>query len=109
MLSRVDRVLAMDRSGERKITESAPSVLLAEASLITNKNLIPSDRPEDWDRPGGLRIGTTEVTRRGMKQPEMEAIADLMTDVLIGRRAPQAVRSDAVALRRAFSRLHYCF
>ena len=39
---------------------------LAEANLITNKNLIPGDKPEDWDRPSGLRIGTIEVTRLGL-------------------------------------------
>lgn len=82
---------------------------LAEANLITNKNLIPADRPEDWDRPGGLRIGTTEVTRWGMREAEMAAIADLMADVLFARRSTEAVRSDAVALRRAFPELHFCF
>src|SRR6266702_1259682 len=28
---------------------------LARANIITNKNLIPADRSEDWDRPSGLR------------------------------------------------------
>jgi glycine hydroxymethyltransferase len=82
---------------------------LAEANIITNKNLIPSDRPEDWDRPGGLRIGTTEVTRWGMKEPEMARIADLIADLLHGRRSPEAVRQEAIALRRAFPELQYCF
>ena len=44
---------------------------LAEANLITNKNLLPNDQPSDWDRPSGLRIGTTEVTRLGMGEVEM--------------------------------------
>jgi glycine hydroxymethyltransferase len=26
---------------------------LAKANIITNKNLIPADRPEDWDHPVG--------------------------------------------------------
>jgi glycine hydroxymethyltransferase len=34
---------------------------LAEANIVTNKNLIPEDRPEDWDRPSGLRIGTARA------------------------------------------------
>ncbi len=34
---------------------------LAKANIITNKNLLPDDAPQDWDRPSGLRIGTTEV------------------------------------------------
>jgi glycine hydroxymethyltransferase len=87
----------------------AAAFRLAEANIITNKNLIPSDRAQDWDRPSGLRIGTTEVTRWGMKEPEMARIAGLMADVLHGRRAPGDVQRDAVALRRAFPTLHYCF
>lgn len=82
---------------------------LAEANIITNKNLIPSDRPEDWDRPGGLRIGTTEVTRWGMREPEMVRIADLIADLLHGRRSAAAVRQEAIALRHAFPDLQYCF
>ncbi|MFN8590572.1 MAG: serine hydroxymethyltransferase [Thermomicrobiales bacterium] len=82
---------------------------LAEANIITNKNLIPSDRAEDWDRPSGLRIGTTEVTRWGMREREMQRIADLIADVLFERRSVDSVRRDAIALRRSFPRLQFCF
>ncbi|MDQ3410725.1 MAG: aminotransferase class I/II-fold pyridoxal phosphate-dependent enzyme, partial [Chloroflexota bacterium] len=56
----------------------AAAFRLAEANIITNKNLIPTDRPDAWNHPSGLRIGTTEVTRWGMKEPEMARIADLI-------------------------------
>jgi glycine hydroxymethyltransferase len=82
---------------------------LADANIIVNKNLIPSDRPEDWDHPSGLRIGTTEVTRWGMKEPEMALIAELMADVLFGRRSAEHVREDVISLRRSFPELQYCF
>lgn len=82
---------------------------LAAANIITNKNLIPTDSPADWDRPSGLRIGTTEVTRWGMREPEMARIADLIADVVHGRRAAAAVRQDAIDLRRAFPTLQFCF
>jgi glycine hydroxymethyltransferase len=82
---------------------------LAEANIIVNKNLIPADRPEDWDRPSGLRIGTTEVTRWGMKEPEMALVAQLMTDVLFERRSAEHVREDVISLRRSFPQLQYCF
>jgi glycine hydroxymethyltransferase len=82
---------------------------LAEANIITNKNLIPTDSPQDWDSPSGLRIGTTEVTRWGMNEPEMAVIADLIADVVHGRREAEAVRRDAVALRRSFPTLRYCW
>ena len=83
--------------------------LLEGADIIVNKNLLPSDTPADWDRPGGLRIGTTEVTRWGMKEPEMELIAAFIADVVLRRRPAEAVRKDAIALRRSFPTLHYCY
>jgi glycine hydroxymethyltransferase len=82
---------------------------LADANVITNKNLVPGDRPEDWDRPSGLRIGTTEVTRLGMREPEMERIADLIAAVLVTGRSPEAVRPEVVALRSKFQTVGYCF
>lgn len=82
---------------------------LADANIIVNKNLIPSDRPDDWDHPSGLRIGTTEVTRWGMKETEMALIAELIAEVLFARRSAERVREDVVSLRRSFPRLHYCF
>ena len=82
---------------------------LADANIIVNKNLIPSDRPEDWDRPGGLRIGTTEVTRWGMKEPEMALVAGLIADILLDRRSAEQVREEVVSLRNSFPHLQYCF
>jgi glycine hydroxymethyltransferase len=82
---------------------------LERANIIVNKNLLPADKPEDWDYPGGLRMGTIEVTRYGMKEPEMVAIADLIARVVIAGASPEAIAKDAVALRRSFPRLYYCF
>jgi glycine hydroxymethyltransferase len=31
---------------------------LARANIVTNKNLLPRDTAQDWDRPSGLRMGT---------------------------------------------------
>jgi glycine hydroxymethyltransferase len=82
---------------------------LERANIIANKNLIPDDKPEDWDYPGGLRMGTIEVTRLGMREREMAAIADLIARVLIRGEEPEAVKPDALALRRDFQTLYYCF
>jgi glycine hydroxymethyltransferase len=82
---------------------------LAEANIITNKNLLPDDAPADWDRPSGLRIGTTEVTRLGMGAAEMDAIAGLFARVLIENEDPGTVRRDAQELRVGFQRVGYCF
>jgi glycine hydroxymethyltransferase len=82
---------------------------LAEANVITNKNLLPSDRPEDWDRPSGLRIGTTEVTRLGMCEPEMQQIAHLIADVVVEGRKTEEVRREAVELRSGYQTVAFCF
>jgi glycine hydroxymethyltransferase len=82
---------------------------LAQANIITNKNLIPSDKPQDWDRPGGLRIGTTEITRLGMKEQEMEIIAEFMARVLINQEAPENVVDDVVDFRKPYQTVYYCF
>lgn len=82
---------------------------LARANIITNKNLIPADRPEDWDRPGGLRMGTIEITRLGMGQTEMETIADFITRVLVERTEPETVRDEVMAFRQPYQTLYYCF
>ena len=82
---------------------------LARANLITNKNLLPADQPGDWDRPSGLRIGTTEVTRLGMGEAEMQAIADMIAGVLVEGRDPEHVRAEAIELRAAHQTIHYCF
>ena len=67
---------------------------LASANIITNKNLIPADKPQDWNHPGGLRIGTTEITRLGMKETEMEIIADFMARMLVEQEAPEELVDD---------------
>jgi glycine hydroxymethyltransferase len=81
---------------------------LARANIITNKNLIPSDQPSDWDRPGGLRIGTIEVTRLGMAEPEMEHIADFIARVLVDHVAPETIADDVIAFREPYQTLYYC-
>ncbi|MBI3709402.1 MAG: aminotransferase class I/II-fold pyridoxal phosphate-dependent enzyme [Proteobacteria bacterium] len=82
---------------------------LERANIIVNKNLLPSDAPADWNTPGGLRIGTIEVTRNGMKEREMEAIADMIARVVVRRERPETVKNDALALRSGFRQLYYCF
>ncbi len=82
---------------------------LARANIIANKNLIPNDRPEDWDRPSGLRMGTIEVTRLGMGETEMEAIADFMARILVEQEAPETVGEEVIEFRQPYQTLYYCF
>ncbi|HLJ36092.1 MAG TPA: aminotransferase class I/II-fold pyridoxal phosphate-dependent enzyme [Ktedonobacteraceae bacterium] len=82
---------------------------LAQANIITNKNLIPGDQPADWDHPGGLRIGTIEITRLGMHEAEMETIADFIARILVEHAAPEEVVDDVIAFREPYQTLYYNF
>jgi glycine hydroxymethyltransferase len=57
----------------------------------------------------GTRIGTCEVTRRGMKQQEMEKIAELIARLLVKRDTPEKIKREASKLRSEFQSLEYCF
>jgi len=82
---------------------------LARANIITNKNLLPTDTPEQWDRPGGLRLGTTEVTRLGMKETEMTQVADFIHRVVVAEEQPEQVRREVTAFRESFQTVGYCW
>jgi glycine hydroxymethyltransferase len=82
---------------------------LERANVITNKNLIPADRPEHWDRPGGLRLGTIEVTRLGMGPAEMDLIAGFIARVLVEGADPDALAGAVSDFRAPFQTLYYTF
>lgn len=59
------------------LTGKKAEALLEEVGLATNKNTIPFD-PESPFVTSGIRIGTPAVTTRGMKENEMERIAEII-------------------------------
>jgi len=69
------KLLKMPYSG--KDAEAA----LERAGITLNKNTIPFD-PTSPFITSGIRIGTPAVTTRGMKEPEMVQIAEMIASVL---------------------------
>jgi glycine hydroxymethyltransferase len=80
---------------------------LASAGLIANKNLLPGDKSPR--HPGGVRLGTPEVTRVGMGPKEMARIAELFDDLLHRGKEPATVADSAADLKSGFTTLRYCF
>lgn len=80
---------------------------LEDANIIVNKNLLPWD--DDPVRPSGIRIGSQEVTRLGMKESEMVEVADLISQVVVKSRPPSDVRESVKEFKSGFTRVHYCF
>jgi glycine hydroxymethyltransferase len=84
---------------------------LEDANIILNRNLLPYDikAGRHFEAPGGIRCGVSEVTRLGMKESEMEHIADLMTRIVVKDEDPRKVASDVSEFRRDYQKVHYAF
>jgi glycine hydroxymethyltransferase len=85
--------------------------LLEEANIILNRNLLPYDIAEGrhYQNPGGLRIGTSEITRLGMGKSEMVDIANFFKKLLIEKKEPKKVKDDVTDFRKDFQEIKYCF
>jgi glycine hydroxymethyltransferase len=84
---------------------------LEDSNIILNRNLLPYDikAGRHFEAPGGIRCGVSEVTRLGMKEPEMVHIADLMTRIVVKGEDPHKVASDVSEFRRDYQKVHYAF
>jgi len=75
--------------------------LLESAGLIANKNALPFD-PQPPTNPSGLRFGTAALTTRGMKEREMEQLADVISTLLHHETTPEAAREEVETLAKKF-------
>jgi len=57
----------------------------------------------------GVRLGVCEVTRRGMKEKEMQRIALFIKRVVVGGEDPRRVKEDVMKLVKEFQEIEYCF
>lgn len=85
--------------------------LLEEANIIINRNLLPYDIAEGrhYQNPGGLRIGTSEVTRLGMGKSEMIDIAEFFKKIIIDKVNPKQIKEEVADFRKEFQEVKYCF
>ncbi|MGC8783764.1 MAG: serine hydroxymethyltransferase [Armatimonadota bacterium] len=65
----------------QKLTGRKAQVVLDSVHITVNRNMIPFD-PEKPFVTSGIRLGTPAVTTRGMAEPEMERIAELIARTL---------------------------
>lgn len=103
--------ILIDVSGTPLKNGRACEEALESANIIVNRNLLPWDIREgrNYLAPGGIRLGTSEVTRIGMKESDMKEIASLMKRVVIGQVDPSTVGRDVEAFRQSFKKVRYCF
>jgi glycine hydroxymethyltransferase len=88
----------------RGITGKAAEAALGKAGITVNKNAIPFDQNPPMVA-GGIRVGTPAITSRGMREPEMDRIAEFISHVLASPEDGAVhgrVRTEVEALCRKF-------
>ena len=84
----------------QKVTGAKAQRELDKVNLTTNKNAIPYDTEKPWIT-SGLRLGAPAVTSRGLREPDMDIIADCLARTLthVGDEAVyESVRADVKSL-----------
>jgi len=77
-----DNHLMLVDVGAKNLTGKDCQIALDEAGITVNKNTIPFETRSPF-QASGIRLGTPAVTTRGMKEAEMAAIADMISEVLM--------------------------
>ncbi|WP_345950522.1 MULTISPECIES: serine hydroxymethyltransferase [unclassified Mucilaginibacter] len=88
----------------KNISGKAAENALVQADITVNKNMVPFDDKSPFVT-SGIRIGTAAVTTRGMKEKQMEQIAELIDDVIKDPESEQSlkkVRKSVHALTEKF-------
>lgn len=78
-----NHMLVLDCVKSFGIDGRAAEEALDRISITCNKQVIPDD-PRPPLRPSGIRLGSPAATTRGMREPEMEALAGWMLQALRG-------------------------
>lgn len=75
--------------------------LLDQVYIYTNKNMIPFDTRKPMD-PSGIRLGTAALTTRGLKEKDMEIIADVIISTLKNKSVTEANKNQVLNLMTQF-------
>jgi len=86
-----DNHLMLVDVGARGLTGKECQATLDTAAVTVNKNTIPFETRSPF-QASGIRLGTPAVTSRGMAEPEMAAIADMISEVLLDIKNVDAAR-----------------
>jgi len=75
-------------------------------NIILNKNLLPWDDRNRIDDPSGIRVGTQEITRRGLKEAQMAEVAEFMKMVAMDSKN---VKEEVTEFMNQYTKVHYAF
>ena len=75
--------------------------ILEKIGITVNKNTIPNETRSPFIT-SGIRIGTPNITTRGMKEEQMEQIAYIMSRILSNPEEKEQLKAQVSALARQF-------
>ncbi len=84
---------------------------LEKANIIVNRQLVPGDlkSKRNYMHPSGIRLGTSEITRLGMKESEMQDVASFIKQVIIDKKDAKEVAAKVSDFRKNYQKTQYCF
>ncbi len=91
----------------KKIGSAAKMAKDMEANnIILNKNLLPWDDRNRIDDPSGIRVGSQEITRRGLKEAQMSEVAEFIKRVAMDNKN---VKDEVKEFMSQYTKVHYAF
>lgn len=76
-----DNHLMLIDLSNKNVTGKQAEIALEKAGITVNKNMVPFDKRSPFVT-SGIRIGTPALTTRGMKEKEMERIAEIINKAI---------------------------
>jgi RpiB/LacA/LacB family sugar-phosphate isomerase len=98
-----DNHLMLVDVGVKDMTGKDCQIALDSAGITVNKNTIPFETRSPF-QASGIRLGTPAVTTRGMKEGEMAAIADMISEVLADLKNIEAAKKVGERVRELTDR-----
>lgn len=86
-----DNHLMLIDLSSKSVTGKQAENALGEAGITVNKNMVPFDTRSPFVT-SGIRIGTPAVTTRGMKESDMEHIAEYINRAVLAHDNPSALQ-----------------
>lgn len=83
-----NHLMLVDLTSVDGLTGKLASDALELAGITVNKNTIPGDPRKPWD-PSGIRLGTPAITTRGMKENDMNFVAEMIAKAIASHKQPQ--------------------
>jgi glycine hydroxymethyltransferase len=99
-----DNHLILVDLSSKNITGQEAQALLGQVNITVNKNLIPYDKAP-VTATSGIRLGTPAITTRGLKEPQIDKIAEFIDQAMALRSQPdklENIKNEVLKLTQRF-------